>query len=230
MKRRYLIIFILLLIAIIVLQLNLRPLTINAPMVDKDQRVANDTSQSILDIQKQIEEEILKEQEAQAEIQRLARLQNPDLILSELEGVGKLITYQGKVSYADSITQKGFLNKRNIDIALMYRFGIGIELNTISISAIEGDTVTINIPRQELKIQYIELLTEESTINSQKSMFAQQFKPKEIEYIYEKSQEVCLYKVNESVELFDKAYESLVENLESLIKEIGYSEVYIEEV
>jgi hypothetical protein len=241
MKRKSskpLIIFILLLIGIIIflLQFNITPKKINSPYTadnptqNQIENTKEEPKQNILDIQKQVEEQLRKEQAIKAEQERLTRLQNPELITSNLREVGILITFTGEKTYKDKIIQKGFLNARGLLVNLVYEFGIGMDLNKIYVEKIVGDKVTINIPKVALQVEYIKRLNKDSLISGTKSLFAKQFKPSEIDFIYEQSQEMVLTEVNGTPEYFDKAYESLKDNLESLIKELGYKQVIFKQI
>jgi hypothetical protein len=235
MKRRSIpIIFILILIALIVYMIKFPSNKIDLPYTADNPSTQQDTKeepkQNILDIQKQIEEQLRKEQEVKAENERLERLQNPELITSNLREVGILITYQGEVTYKDKIVQKGFLNKRELYINILYQFGIGINLNKIEVGKIVGDIVTINIPKVAMQVEYLKILPKETTINGTKSAFAKQFKPSEIEFVYETAQDTTLSKINNTPEIFDNAYENLENNLRNLIMELGYKKVYFKEM
>jgi hypothetical protein len=204
------------------------PYTADNPSTQQDTK--EEPKQNILDIQKQIEEQLRKEQEIKAEEERLLRLQNTELITSNLREVGTLITFTGEKTYRDKVVQKGFLNARSLLIELNYEYGIGLDLNKIYVEKIVGDKVTIDIPKAALQVQYIKRLNKNSSITGEKSLFAKQFKPSEIDFIYEISQEMVLTEVNSTPEYFNKAYESLKDNLESLIKELGYSSVRFNEM
>lgn len=231
MKRRPLIITILFLIATIVFlsAFDVTPKTQSPYTADKPQ-TTKEKSETILDIQKQIEEEIRKEQEAKAEKERLARLSDPELISSNLRAVGKLTTFQGIETYQDTIIEKGFLKARGLDIEINYEFSLGIDLNKIYIEKIEGDEVTINIPKVAIQIQSLTRLNKDSYIHSTKTLFAKEYSPSLIDSIVEQSQDAVAEKINKTPEYFDKAYESLKDNLEGLILELGYTKVKFTEI
>jgi hypothetical protein len=234
--RRIPVMFFLLLIAIIVflLQFDVTP-KINSPYT-ADNSTQNQTEntkekpQNILDIQKQMEDKIKKEQEIKAEQERLAKLQNPKLITSNLREVGILTTFKGEKLYQGKIVEKGFLNARAVLIEINYEFGIGIDLNKIYVEEIVGDIATINIPKVAMEVQYIDMLTKEPLVSTTKTLFAKEFTPSQIEFIIRNSKDLTLAEVNSTPEYFDKAYESLKDSLEGLIKELGYKSVKFSEI
>jgi len=176
-----------------------------------------------------IEEELLvyklKEQEEKAKQDKIEALQNPELIEKELTKVGKLITYEGKIFYDDSIIHKGFLNSRKLTLKLLYKFGIAINLNDIVIDEYIEDIVVLRIPRDGLVLEYIQMLPEESYVNGEKSLLAKYFKPKEVKVLLDEAYYTTQERINNTDAIFVKAEESLRENLESLILRLGYKKV-----
>jgi hypothetical protein len=175
------------------------------------------------------EEELLKykmkEQEEKAEKDRIEALQNPEIIEKELQKVGKLITYEGKIYYNDEVIHKTFLAQRKLTLKLLYKFGIAIDLNNITIEDYIEDTVVLKIPDNSLILEYIQYLPEESTINGEKSLLAKYFKPEEVKVILDEAQNTTIERINNTDAIFEKANESLRENLEKLILKLGYKKV-----
>jgi hypothetical protein len=167
----------------------------------------------------------LKEQEEKAKQDKIEALQNPEIIEKELEKVGRLITYQGKIFYDNTVIHKGFLSSRKLTLKLLYKFGIAIDLNNIEIVEYIEDTVILKIPSDNLVLEYIQTLPEDSIINGERSILAKYFTPEEIKVILDEAQNTTIERINNTDEMFVKAEESLRENLEKVILRLGYNKV-----
>jgi hypothetical protein len=195
----------------------------------------NETIASMTQIESQefqnakTEEELLKyklkEQEEKAKRDKIEALQNPEIIEKELEKVGKLITYQGKIYYDDEVIHKGFFSSRKLSLKLLYKFGIAINLNNVIIDEFIDDTVVLRIPNDSLVLEYIQMIPEESYVNGEKSLLAKYFKPEEIKVLLDEAQNTTVDRVNNTDAIFEKAEESLRENLEKLVLKLGYKKV-----
>lgn len=243
--RKPLIIFILLLIAIIIFQLqfSITPRKINSPYTADNPKQTQDTKekpQNILDIQKQIEEQMRKEQEIKAEQERLARLQNPEYILSALSKVGNLRidVFEGNHTYTSTINQNGTIIKKGLEVYLKYHFIIGADLNlsTWEVASIEGDVVTLNIPYIKPYLKSVEENEDESYIkdvNADKKWFVKRYKTSEIEFIKDFAKKATVEKINNSPSIWEEANKGLEENIDSikqLILKLGYSDVKFDEI
>jgi hypothetical protein len=243
MKRKTSIIFILFLIAIIIflLQFNVTPKKIDSPYT-ADNSTQNQTEntkekqQNILDIQKQIEEQMRKEQAIKAEEERLLRLQDVNLVLSNLDKVTglKIDVCEGIETYHNVINQNGTIYKKGLEAYLVYRFIIGVDLklNEWQVDTIEGDVITLKIP--EIK-PYLKSLEEKEDVSyikdlyADKKWFVKRYKPSETEFIRDYAIKYIKVKINDSPEIWEKAQEGIDDNIETIrqfILGLGYSEVY----
>jgi len=167
----------------------------------------------------------LKEQEEKERQEKIKKLQNPEIITKELEKINEWNTFRGTEPYNDVKIHKGFLNSKKLELKLLYEFKIGIDLNSIVVDEFIEDIVVLKIPKDSLQVKSIQLLTEQSYVNGEKSLLAKQYKPEEVKVILDNAQNETVEKINANDEYFVKAEESLRENLEKLVLKLGYKKV-----
>jgi hypothetical protein len=161
----------------------------------------------------------IKQKQAQEEMRKLEllKLQKPEIIYQELNKVDKSITYQGISKYSTVILEKKFLYKRELKLELIYDIGIGIDNNKIKVKKFVEKTVVIQIPKEEIKIIYIELNPDKSEINSSKYIWVKQYKPEDIKIILEQTQKKVTDDVNNNRKMFDDALINLKDNIKQKI-------------
>ena len=194
-------------------------------------QVINDINklQSTIDnLQTQVNKYKLQEQDEQLRQIRLQQLQNPEVIMNELSTTNKLLVYEGKITYNDYIKEGNWLANKSLSISLKYNIGIAIDLNLIDIRFVEA-TPILTIPKDGLKLEYIELDTENSKIDGDRSFFSSQFVPEDIQGVIELAQKTLENRVCNNKNLFDKSMIGLKENLRELVIRLGYSDVIFEE-
>lgn len=187
-----------------------------------------DLQSEIDTLQAQVDKYKLKERDEQLRQIRLQQLQNPEIITNELNNVNKLIVYEGQITYQDYIKEGNWLANKSLSINLKYNFGIAIDLNTIEIRFIETIPV-LTIPKNELKLEYIELDTENSKIDGKRSFFSDQFIPEDVEGIIENAQKALENKIYNNKDIFDNGMVNLKENLREMVLKLEYSDVIFEE-
>lgn len=193
------------------------------------QNTKDTVNNELSNLEKQLDkykDEQNKEKMRQLELQTL---QNPQLILNQFKNTGKLITYEGSLKYEDVIKEDSFWGSRELVLNLKYNVGIGIDLTTIQDISFNEKTVIIKIPKNELKIEYVEL-SNESKINSKKKFFMGNYTPEDIKMILDNSQTKINEYINNHKEYYDTAFQSLKDNLSQLILKIGYDKVIIEKI
>ena len=173
-----------------------------------------------------------KEQNKMAE---LKKMQNPTIIRSELKRVGKLIVLEGRYKYFNNITNKDkFFNKftlREITLDFEYAFQLGCNLQYIKISKIDGKNVYISIPKNRIQLQSITMNIQNSKIIDGKKMFmVDQFSPSDVGVLVNQSTQNVVNKIGADKGLFDKSLLNLQDELEGLIKGLGYDDVVFDEV
>lgn len=186
-------------------------------------------SHQISDIQLQLDKYKEQEQKEKVRALELQVLQDPQIVINELNKVSKLIVYEGQSDYEDYIVESNFWGSRTINLNLQYNFGISIELNKINVKEIYQKTVVLNIPKQEFKIEYVEL-DNKSKLESNKEWFIAQYKPEDIKIIFNQANDKVRWKILNDKSIFDMASESLKSNLRELILKLGYEEVKFEEI
>jgi len=194
-------------------------------------QVINDINklQSTIDnLQTQVNKYKLQEQDKQLRQIRLQQLQNPEVIMNELSTTNKLLVYECKITYNDYIKEGNWLANKSLSISLKYNIGIAIDLNLIEIRFVEA-TPVLTIPKDGLQLEYIELDTENSKIDGDRSFFSSQFVPEDIKGVIEMAQKTLENRVCNNKDLFDKSMVSLKENLRELIIRLGYEDCVIEE-
>jgi len=168
------------------------------------------------------------EQIEQSRIEKLNLLQTREYALNALKTVGRLNVLEGKYHYKNEIIDKGFMDLivRQMTLETEYRFGIGIDLEYVSVRSVFDRIIVLQIPKQKLELQYIELDIEKSRIvNDNKMILVSDFKPSEVEVLLEESQYNVAGKINENDKLFDEALVNLKSELDGLMKRLGYTEV-----
>jgi hypothetical protein len=155
---------------------------------------------------------------------------DPKIINKELEKVGKLIVFTGKMVYNEPVENKGFMWSRRLDLQLTYNFGIAIDLAKIQIDEVAPNVVSMKIPRQEIKLMYVELDANNSIVDGQKSMFSREFTAEEMKVILGFAQESITKKIEADKDIYNKSVESLKQSLEQLVMKLGFKKLIVEEV
>lgn len=162
------------------------------------------------------------------------KLKNPDIILEKFQEVGKIISYEGKVRYPTYIKEEGLLGKlstRELYIDLTYKFGISMDLENIKIidvintNTYEGTKVILEIPKNKLQLEYLELVLDDKSIQSDKTILTSQFKPEDINMILQISKDQVEQKINNTDEIFYQARENLKTEIAELIFNLGFDSV-----
>jgi len=189
----------------------------------------NDLQNQIKDLENTVNTYKLKAQEDKLRKIRLQQLQNPEIITNELQKVNQLIISEGIVTYTDYIKEGNWFANKSLDISLAYNFGIVMDLNKISVRFSE-ETVILTIPKSEVKLKYVELDTENSKIDGEKSWLSKQFVPEDIKGIIDIAQEIVTEKLTNNKEVFNEALVNLKDNLRELVGKLGYQDViFVEE-
>jgi hypothetical protein len=206
-------------------------------MIYSDYKATHKTPDQIVDSrldesQKQLDEansklDEIKQQEYKNTLRKLelAKLQNPEILNKAFEKVGKLTTYEGKSQYSDIIKEKSFWGSKSLDLTLIYNFGIAIDLNTIVVESFFEKTVVLQIPKSELKLQYIEVNTKDTKVISTKTWLAKNYNANDMKLVLDNAQDKTKESIEGSKDIFDKAMESLKESLKEFILKLGYDDV-----
>lgn len=182
-----------------------------------------------------VEEKQLKDYQKQIDREsELKKMQNPTIVRSELKRIGKIIALEGRYKYYSIITNKALFNKltlREITLDFEYAFQIGIDLQYINISKIKDGNVYISIPKNRIQLQSVTMNNQDSKIiDGNKLFLVNQFSPSDVGTLVNQSQQNCVNKIGADKELFNKAYINVQDELEKLVKSLGYKQViYIEE-
>ena len=226
-------------IIIILLAFNLRTCEIKSFEIGKKLIFANETiigteilsqKQSEIISQLQLENDKYKNENAKEKEkqEKIKALQDPVLIYAELENISKIITFEDNIIYLDSIEDKKWYKKRKLNIQLLYKFGIGIDLNKIVVDGFIEDAVIIRIDKNDLKLQYLELLSEKLILNEEVSFLSKEFSVVEIKEIFKNAEKTTKDKIKSDDELHKSALENLKQEIEILILQMGYSKVIFE--
>lgn len=166
-------------------------------------------------------------------IEKLDLLQTREYAQKALKDIGRLNVLEGKYHYSNQITDKGFMDLtiRQMTLDMEYRFGIGIDLQYVNVRSVFDRIVVLQIPKDKLDLQYIEMDNKNSKIiNDNKMFLVSDFKPSEVEILLEESQYNVAGKINSDDKLFDEALVNLKGELEKFVKRLGYEEVVFEVV
>ena len=164
----------------------------------------------------------------------LNKMQDPTIIQNELRKVGEITSLKGKYNYFSKITNKDkFFDKftlREITLDFEYNYGIGINsLEYIRVLKIEDGKVYINIPKNRIQLIYIEQNMQNSKITNGDTMFLfDQFSPSDTQILSAQAQQNVVNAIGKDKKLFDDAMVNLQENIDGLIKNLGYRQVVFE--
>jgi len=190
----------------------------------------NDLSASTNSKNVQIQQNQLGEYQKEKErAEELKKLQDPTIIRDKINKVGKLTSLEGNYKYWSKITDKGLfdLTLREITLDFSFKFGIGISMEYINVYKVDGTTVFVKIPRNRMQLQYIQMNPDSKIIDGKKMLLVSQFKPSDVEVLIEQSQQNVVNKIGADAKIFDSALYNLQDELEKLIKGLGYYETVI---
>lgn len=154
----------------------------------------------------------------------LDKIQNPEIVVSQLRAKRKLIVYGGEVEHKDLLTQESFWGDKNLNLNLKYKFGISYDLSEIKVVNIIEKSVIIKVDINKLCLEYLELIND-SQVNGQSSLLVSDFKPEEVSMTLKNAYNKTTVTVNENREIFNQAFVELKSKLAELIVEIGYDKV-----
>jgi len=167
------------------------------------------------------------QKEIDRELELKKKMQNPTIIRNQIRKVGKLTSLEGQYKYQSKIIDKGFmdLTLREITLDFVYNFGMGIDLQYITVYKVENKTVYIKIPKNRIQLHYIELNSQDSRIiEGKKMILVNQFSPSDTEMLMEQSQQNVVNMIGSDEELFNDAMINLQEQLKKLVLGLGYYE------
>ena len=221
------ILLIIVMIFIFANNLNLNPFTIKDALTISPELIKSQ-SQRINLLESQVNNFLKKEEERVIQELKIKSLQNPEIINQELDVAGKIIIFEGEITYQDYIKEKGFLNKRELLLYLTYEYGIVMDLKDIMVSEFIEDVVILEIDKSKIYLNHIELKYNNSTVNGEKSLFATQFTPNEIKLYLELSKDQIVEEIVNDNIVFEKALNNLKMVLEELVLKLGYRKVLFE--
>jgi hypothetical protein len=188
------------------------------------------TDSNTKELQAELDKYIQQEQEDKLHKLKLQTLQNPEIINTEFINVGKLIVYQGKVSYSDCLREKRWYGTKEMNIELKYNFGIGIDISLITVKEFIETTVVLEIPKSELVLEYIELNSKESSINGSKTWFSSNYNSNDVNLVLQDAQSKTRSNIESNKDIFNKAMKNLKVDIRELVLKLGYDDVIVEEV
>jgi len=191
-----------------------------------------------LSIPKPIPVEQSQLRDYQKDIERTAELkkmqEDTTLIQNEIRKVGEIVSLEGKYKYLSKITNKDKIfdkfTLREITLDFEYNYGIGINsLEYIKVLKIENGVAYISIPKNRIQLLYIEQNTQNSKIINEDNMFLfDQFSPSDTQILSAQAQQNVVNAIGKDDKLFDDAMVDLQENIDGLIKNLGYRQVVFE--
>ena len=166
------------------------------------------------------------QKEIDRELELKKKMQDPTIIRNQIRKVGKLTSLEGKYKYQSKITDKGImdLTLREITLDFVYNFGMGMNLQYITVLKVENKTVYIKIPKNRVQLHYIELNQDSRIIEGKKMILVNQFSPSDTEILIEQSQQNVVNMIGADNELFNNTMINLQEQLEKLVLSLGYYE------
>jgi len=166
------------------------------------------------------------QKEIDRELELKKKMQNPTIIRNEIRKVGKLTSLDGQYKYQSKIIDKGFmdLTLREITLDFTYNFGLGMDLQYITVYKVENKTVYIKIPKNRIQLHYIELNGNSRIIEGKKMILVNQFSPSDTEILMEQSQQNVVNMIGADKGLFNDAMINIQEQLEKLVLSLEYYE------
>lgn len=146
---------------------------------------------------------------------------NSLMLSRELKQTGNLICYEGEYSYTYFDEESRWYGSKNISANLVYKFGLGIDFSTINIE-VDNNKVIVDIPRDKIKISYIELENKDSTLRYFNSIFMEKY---DINDIQRKCREAVENDILKEKAYFDEAVSSIKERVKSIAEKFGYGEI-----
>lgn len=222
MKRLNLVSIILVIIVLVVLsKATINKLNLNNNTVDD----------KLSNIQSELDKYKKKEQEDKVRKLELQQLQNPNIIIQKLNSTGKLLIYKGEITYNDLIKQSSFWGSKELNLNIKYNFGISYDLSNVKIDSFIDRKVVILIPKQELKLEYLELdnSNNDNKIEGSKTWFESNFTPDDVNMVLQQAREKTIEKINNDKSIYDQALVSLKNNLKELILKLNYEDVIFNE-
>lgn len=187
-------------------------------------------SERIEELESELNKYKTKEYKEELRRLKLEKLQNPEIINSELEGVGRLVVYTGKATYSNTFNESKFLRPKKITVDLAYRFGISVDLKNIVVSEFIEDVVVLQIHRDQLKIEYVELDEESIKILEEVKLLAKEFTKGDINEILAIGKSTTTSRIAANKGIYDKALESLKNNVEEMVLSLGFRKIIFEVV
>jgi hypothetical protein len=179
-------------------------------------------------LKSKINEYKVKEYKTQLEEEKIKALIDPQIIIDKLESTGQIVTYKGNVTYSNHIEESKFYGTRSLTYKFTYEFGIGMDLSHIKVEKILDETVILSVPKNELKLNYLEL--KEDVMKSDNTWFASDFDPEVVNVLMQQAKKAVRGEVLNNRDVFDEGLDSLKRNLERLVKKLGYKDVIFQEV
>ena len=183
---------------------------------------------------KSIENELIKikqqEQEKEQRRLELLKLQNPEIVYDQLQKTDTRISYKGTINYSDIILNDRWYGHKELNVNLNYNFGIGIDNNKIVVKEFYDDIVIIQIPKNEMRLQYIGLDNKTSNLTSDKSLWIKDYSPDDIDIILKQSQDKITKQVSNNKEFYNQAMVNAKENIKKQVMSLGYGDVIFEEI
>lgn len=161
---------------------------------------------------------------------QLEALQNPEIISTKFKEISELLVYEGEYKISDLLKEENWYSSKSLNIEMYFNYGISIDLQKVEVSKIIEKTVILKIPKNELKIKYVELNTTKQKMNSEVSFFAKQYSPEEVTIITNSLREKARTAINNDKAIFNKSIESLKKSLKNIILKLNYKNIIYEEV
>lgn len=196
------------------------------------EQVTNDidsTQKEINNLKDTVNKYRLKEQEEELRKIRLQQLQNPEIITNELSNISHLIVYRGQLTYNDFIKEGNWFANKSMTLNLVFNFGIAIDLKTILVSRFIEDIPVIKIPKNELKLEYVELDAKSSKINGEKTLLSNQFTPEDVKGIIGNAKDSVTNKITNDKSVYYNALINLKSDIRDLVLKLNYRDVIFEE-
>ena len=198
-------------------------------MLVSENKLLNSNFESTNEMEKELNEYKKEKLDEKKRLLELTLLQRPEIVLSELKTVGRLIVYEGKINYSNRLSEKSFWSSKSLLADLNYKFGMSMDLGKVKVKSFHEKNVIIQIPSNPIKLEYLEYNPNNSDMISEKSWLAKQYDPVDVDIILEDSKKKCEEEINNDRYIYGRAKSNAKKQIKSIILELGFDNVIIVE-
>lgn len=176
---------------------------------------------------------INKPNQNKPQTEQVVETPNPKILKKAFAKEGTLIVAKGEEEYLSTYREPKYWNLgfRELNMDLIYQYGLGIDMSKIDVLGFDNDgsTVIIQIPKNQIKLDYIKLDMDQSKINGDSSFAVKGFNPTEVKVQLTKSEDKVKDKLLKDKYIFEEGKDSLKDTIKGIAMKMGFTQVLFEE-